>query len=121
MTNELAILIKRMGGTSESKTHRGDEDFSDKDNIKSSVKPHGPPRCDMYKESGHRCYNYSKKVCSVCREVRYCPNTCLKVVGEDSSLASSEGDQLSSEDQLNRIFELCPVLVHPECFLLVLV
>ena len=65
-----------------------------------SGKQGGPTRCNIWKETGHKWFKCPKRICSVCRETSHDPTSCPQVVKEDANLAISDGDRLSTGDEL---------------------
>ena len=63
----------------------------------------GSTRCNICKETGHKWFECPKRVCSVCRETGHDPNSCPQLVKEDANLAISDGDRLSTGDELDGI------------------
>ena len=49
-----------------------------------------------------------KRICSVCRETGHDPNSCPQVVKKDANLAVSDGDRLSTGDELDGMCEYLP-------------
>ena len=68
----------------------------------------GPTRCNICKETGHKWFKCPKRICSVCRENGHDPNSCPRIVKEDANLAISDGDRLSTGDELDGMCEYLP-------------
>ena len=73
-----------------------------------SGKQGGPTRCNICKKTRHKWFNGPKRICSVCRETGHDPNSCPQVVKEDANLATSDGDRLSTRDELDGMCEYLP-------------
>ena len=67
----------------------------------------GPTRC-ICKEMGHKWFKSPKRICSVCRKTGHDPNSCPQVVKEDANLTISDGDRLSTGDELDGMCEYLP-------------
>ena len=82
----------------------------------SKVDPHAATSC---KETGHKWFKCSKRVCSVCSETGHDPNSCPHVVKEDANVAISDGDKLSTGDELDGMYvRMPPITVRPGRLLL---
>ena len=73
-----------------------------------SGKQGGLTRCNIWKETGHTWFKCPKRICSVCRETGHDPNSGPQVVKEDANIATSDGDRLSTEDELDGMCEYLP-------------
>ena len=54
---------------------------------------------------GHKWFKCLKRICSVCRETGHGPISSPQVVKEDANLAISDGDRLSTGDELDGMCE----------------
>ena len=70
-----------------------------------SGKQGGPTRCNICKEAGHKWFKYPNWICSIYRETGHDLNSCPQVVKEDANLAISDGDKLSTGDELDGMCE----------------
>ena len=71
-----------------------------------SGKRGGPTRCKICKETAHKWFKCPKRICSVCQEPGYDPNSWPQVVKEDdANLAITGGDRRSSGDELDGMCE----------------
>ena len=80
-------------------------EITDSNNGNPSGKQGGPTRCNICKETGHKWFKCPKRIYSVCRETGHDPNSCPQVLKEDSILAISDGERLSSGDALDGMCE----------------
>ena len=96
------------GATRKDISGQGSSSVAGGSNGAPSGKQGGPTRCNICKEAGHKWSKCPKRICSVCRETGHDPNSCPQVVKEDANLAISDGDRLSTGDELDGMCEYLP-------------
>ena len=87
-----------MGGDSNGQDNSSGADAS---NGAPSGKQGGPTRCNICNETGYKGFKCLKLICSVGLKTGHNPISCPQVVKEDANLAISDGDRLSSGDELH--------------------
>ena len=93
---------KRMGGaTRKDSNGQGSSSGAGGSNGAPSGKQGGAARCNICKETGHKWFKCPKRICSVYRETGHDPNSCPQVVKEDANFAISDGDRLSTRDEVD--------------------
>ena len=84
-----------------------------------SGKQRGPTRCNICKETGYKWFKCPKRICSICRETGHDPSSCPQVVKENAIFTISDGNRLSSGDELDGMYvRIPPITVCPGRLLL---
>ena len=97
----IAVINKRRGGYEKNSNGQGSSSGAAGSNGASSGKEGGLTRCNICKETGHKWLKCPKRICSVGRETGHDPNFFPLVVREDANFAISDGDRLSTGNELD--------------------